>query len=89
MAARRPRRPDEEEEQERAGEEERPLDSGTVQSLREADPSRLDRLPNIDVRVTGHQHVRRIDSGHDAALLGARDQVVDEHTHAALGAGPG
>ena len=37
--ARRHRRPDEEEEEERVGEEERPLDSGTVQSLREADPS--------------------------------------------------
>jgi hypothetical protein len=36
--ARRHRRPDEEEEEERVGEEERPLDSGTVQSLREADP---------------------------------------------------
>src|SRR5215218_4990289 len=40
MAARRHRRPDEraDEDEERSSEEERPFDSGTIQSLREADP---------------------------------------------------
>src|SRR5918997_1590691 len=38
MAARRHRRPDERDDEDERAEEERPLDSGTIQSLREADP---------------------------------------------------
>jgi len=38
MAARRHRRPDDREDEDERAEEERPLDSGTIQSLREADP---------------------------------------------------
>jgi hypothetical protein len=59
MAARRHRRPDEEEE-ERTSEEDRPLDSGTVQSLREADPrSRAQAILKLQ-RQHGNAAVQRV-----------------------------
>jgi hypothetical protein len=62
MAARRHRRPDErdEEEEERTSEEERPLDSGTIQSLREADPrSRAQTILQLQ-RQHGNAAVQRV-----------------------------
>src|SRR5688500_3355380 len=61
MAARRHRRPDEEEEaQEQVSEEERPLDSGTIQSLREADPrARAQTILQLQ-RLHGNAAVQRV-----------------------------
>ncbi len=62
MAASRHRRPDERDgdEEERASEEERPLDSGTVQSLREADPrSRAQAILRLQ-RLHGNAAVQRV-----------------------------
>lgn len=62
MASRRHRRPDErDDEEERAeSEEERPLDSGTVQSLREADPrSRAQAILQLQ-RQHGNAAVQRV-----------------------------
>jgi hypothetical protein len=59
MAARRHRRPDEEDD-ERVAEEDRPLDSGTVQSLREADPrSRAQAILRLQ-RQHGNAAVQRV-----------------------------
>jgi len=62
MAARRHRRPDErdDEEERTESEEERPLDSGTVQSLREADPrSRAQAILQLQ-RQHGNAAVQRV-----------------------------
>src|ERR687893_437661 len=61
MAASRHRRPDErDDEEERASEEDRPLDSGTVQSLREADPrSRAQAILRLQ-RLHGNAAVQRV-----------------------------
>ena len=61
---------------------------GTTGHARDAQRGRLHRLPDVDVRVPGDQHVRRGHPGHDPALLGAGHQVVDEHAEpAAAGRG--
>src|SRR5918999_2000751 len=62
MARARRRRPDgrEEEEEEAASEEERPLDSGTIQSLREADPrARAQAILQLQ-RLHGNAAVQRV-----------------------------
>ena len=59
-----------------------------VGPLLEAEPLRLDRLPDVDERVADDEHVRaRRGSGDgvgDPALLGARHQVVDQHADPAV-----
>src|ERR671917_1284745 len=61
MAASRHRRPDErDDEEERASEEDRPLDSGTIQSLREADPrDRAQAILRLQ-RLHGNAAVQRV-----------------------------
>ncbi len=86
MAARRHRRPDEREDDESAREEERPLDSGTVQALRAADPrERAQAILRLQ-RLHGNAAVQRDPSGvaahhlddHDAAVRFRRGvQAVD------------
>ena len=66
-----------------------PLDrAGDLGPLGEPDPVRLHRLPDIDVRVAGDQHVRTDrrpgDVVGDPALLGAGHEVVDEHADLAV-----
>jgi hypothetical protein len=82
MARARRQRPDgHEEEEEQAAEEERPLDSGTIQSLREADPrARAQAILQLQ-RLHGNAAVQRVirslqvtDASRDARvqLIGAR-----------------
>ena len=84
MAGRRRRRPDDREdaaEAEAVGKEERPLDSGTIQSLREADPrSRAQAILQLQ-RLHGNAAVQRVirslqvtDASRDARvqMIGAR-----------------
>ncbi len=60
MAARRHRRPDEREEEDERSEAERPLDSGTVQALRGADPSdRAQAILRLQ-RLHGNAAVQRV-----------------------------
>ena len=47
----------------------------------------LDRLPDVDERVPGHQHVRAVpapgDGGGDPGLLATRHQVIGQHAQSA------
>jgi hypothetical protein len=86
MAARRHRRPDErdEEDEERSSEQERPLDSGTIQSLREADPrDRAQAILRLQ-RQHGNAAVQRVirslqvtDASHDARVQMIGDRAEE------------
>ena len=41
--------------------------------------------PHVDERVAGDEHVRVLDGGGEAQLLGARHEVIDEHAEAPCG----
>src|SRR4051812_42404806 len=83
-ARRKPEEQEEEEEQrEPASEEERPLDSGTIQSLREADPAARAQAILALQRQHGNAAVQRVirslqttDAGRDARvqMIGERAQ---------------
>ena len=45
------------------------------------------RLPHVDVRRAGHEHVGMAHGGRHAGLLGAVDQVVEQHAEALSRAG--
>ena len=56
-------------------------------------PTRKDRLPDVDERMTDDQDVFRPGPGHhlpgEPMLLGPRRQVVDEDADTAVGGGSG
>ena len=56
--------------------------------LLDSDCLRLDRLPYVHIRMTDDQHVRIGYAGGDSELLASSNQMVDEHTKAALPSRP-
>ena len=65
---------------------------GIDRPRRDAEPAGLDGLPDVDERMADDERVRAArstaDRVGDAGLLRAGDEVVDEHTEPAAGAGP-
>src|SRR5665811_2024594 len=62
---------------------------GHIRPRRDAERGGLHRLPDVDVRVAGDEHVRAEAPGtylvDESRLLAARYEVVDEHAQSPLG----